>query len=273
VGLLVLALAGAAAAASTIRGVVKDVDGRTRVVVLEDGRQVTLDDRSVILVDNRPVQLATLKPGTTVMVVSETRTARSSTVPPARPRTGETVLITGTVAQVDSGTKTLVLQDGRQVKLDDRSQVFMDDRSVPLSTLKPGTRVVVTSEPLMVQESALPRAAVETVPVTGTVARIDSGAQTIVLSDGRVIETRPDTVVLVQDRPVELAAVKVGDLVVVRPVATAGNAVVIVRSEEAVPPGGSAVVRRAEAVANPGRVEPWPSNVPESEMMLEPQAP
>jgi hypothetical protein len=122
----------------------------------------------------------------------------------------------------------------------------------------------------MVQESALPRATVEPAPVTGTVTRIDSGARTIVLSHGRVIQMQPDTVLLVEDRPVEFAAVEVGDVVVVRPVA-AGDTVVLVRHEEA--PNGTAVVRRGEAAFDPARVDPWPSSVPESEMMMEPQAP
>lgn len=277
VGVLALALAGAAAAHSTMSGVVKDVDGGTRVIVLDDGRVVKLNNRSVVLVGNRPVPLSALKPGTTVMVVSETRTVRGSTLPPARPRAAvETALITGTVARVDSGTKTVVLQDGRQVKLDDGSLVLVDNRPVPLSTLQPGTMVVVTSEPWAVHESALPRVAVETAPVTGTVARVDSGTQTIWLSDGRAIQTGPDTVVIVQDRPVELAAVTEGDVVVVRyreqPVA-ADNTVVIVRYDEPIPAGDAVVVRRGEAAVRPGAHAPWPPNVPESEMMLEPQAP
>jgi hypothetical protein len=163
------------------------------------------------------------------------------------------------------------------VTLDDGTVILLD-RRVQLSALEPGTKVIVTKETKetpAVRESTLPparpRAAVE-VPIDGTVARVDSGTQTIVLSDGRTIQTGPDTVVIVYDRPVQLARVSPGDTIVVQyrePVAV--DDTVLVRYTE--PAGDTAVVRRGEAAANPGRVEPWPPGIPESEMMMEPQAP
>jgi ferric-dicitrate binding protein FerR (iron transport regulator) len=67
-GAFVLALAGAAAAHTTISGVVKDVNEGARIIVLKDGRVVQLDNQTVILVDNRPVQLAGVTTGKTVVV-------------------------------------------------------------------------------------------------------------------------------------------------------------------------------------------------------------
>jgi hypothetical protein len=65
---LVLSLAGAAAAHTTISGVVKDVNEGAHIIVLQDGRVVQLDNQTVILVDNRPVQLAGVTTGDTVVV-------------------------------------------------------------------------------------------------------------------------------------------------------------------------------------------------------------
>lgn len=82
--------------------------------------------------------------------------------------------------------------------------------------------------------------------ISGVVKDVDEGARIIVLQDGRVVQLDNQTVILVDNRPVQLAMVTTGDTV---------------------------VVRREEAAASPGRAEPWPDRVPESEIMLQPQAP
>lgn len=83
--------------------------------------------------------------------------------------------------------------------------------------------------------------------ISGVVKDVNVGARIIVLQDGRVVQLDNQTVILVDNRPVQLAMVTTGDTVV--------------------------VVREEDAAASPGRAEPRPDRVPESEIMLEPQAP
>lgn len=135
--------------------------------------------------------------------------------------------ISGTVKHVDDTGRIIELTDGRIVHLgydiavDDprTAAVLVDGRPVAVSEIRPGMYIVVPSEPMVVsapRASATAPATVVTEPtIQGTVVRVDPGTQTIVLSDGRIVQTSASTVVVVGDRTVDVATVQPGDTVVI----------------------------------------------------------
>lgn len=136
--------------------------------------------------------------------------------------------ISGTVKHVDDTGRIIELTDGRIVHLgydiavDDprTAAVLVDGRPVAVSEIRPGMYIVVpSSEPMVVsapRASATAPATVVTEPtIQGTVVRVDPGTQTIVLSDGRIVQTSASTVVVVGDRTVDVATVQPGDTVVI----------------------------------------------------------
>ena len=68
---LTLVAIGAASAEQVISGTVKQVDPRAGVILLDDGHQVAITNDTTVLSNERPVErLATLAPGTRVIVIA-----------------------------------------------------------------------------------------------------------------------------------------------------------------------------------------------------------
>jgi hypothetical protein len=81
VTLLVLA-AGAASAQEVVSGTVKQIDERTGVIVLDDGRQVQTTSRSVVLVERPVDRLAAIQPGSNVVVIQRAAPSASPRLAP-----------------------------------------------------------------------------------------------------------------------------------------------------------------------------------------------
>src|SRR2546425_3860103 len=79
--------------------------------------------------------------------------------------------------------------------------------------------------------------------VTGRVLRVDPGAQVIVLDDNRAYRLTPNTVVLIDDRPVALGGLQPGQTVVIR----SGEPLTVAPSDSPptvqAPPGSTIVVQ------------------------------
>jgi hypothetical protein len=68
---LTLVAIGTAGAEQVITGTVKQVDPRTGVILLEDGRRVLITNGATVFSNDRPVErLAVLAPGSSVVVIA-----------------------------------------------------------------------------------------------------------------------------------------------------------------------------------------------------------
>ncbi len=156
--------------------------------------------------------------------------------------------VTGTVVRVDEPNRVIVLDDARMIRVSEDGTVLVEDRPVPLSGIRPGTRVVIVSgQPVVFRDGryvaatepvepsaavavvAPPPVAAAPVPilvtegrVSGRVSRIDAPAGLLVFDDGRTVLLGPQNVIMANGRPVGLAAVQPRMSVTV----TAGNPVV-----------------------------------------------
>jgi Cu/Ag efflux protein CusF len=87
-----------------------------------------------------------------------------------------TIDATGTVASVDPASGTITLSDGRVIHTNDRTAVY---QPTTMQTLRPGDRVLV--------RGATPATARAPEMRLGTVARVDTTAQQLLLTDGTVV--------------------------------------------------------------------------------------
>jgi Cu/Ag efflux protein CusF len=87
-----------------------------------------------------------------------------------------TIDATGTVASVDPASGTITLSDGRVLHTNDRTAVY---QPTTMQTLRPGDRVLV--------RGATPATARAPEMRLGTVARVDTTAQQLLLTDGTVV--------------------------------------------------------------------------------------
>jgi hypothetical protein len=147
--------------------------------------------------------------------------------------------ISGVVVRVDQPARVIVLEEGRMFRLTGDNVVFVDNQPVMLDTLQPGSPVVIRSaEPVMLQDgvyvvvaepapvvsepTALPRSTVVTTTprvitqpkVSGVVSRVDAAQGIVVFEDGRIVQTGPKTIAIVDGRPVELVTIVPGTRVV-----------------------------------------------------------
>lgn len=183
-------------------------------VALRDGRYVVMSDAGA----RAATGVAPIGPNTTV--VPPPPPATVAVAPPATSvvTSREVVIpsfeVSGHVGRVDPTGRVIVLNDGRKVHVTEDTQVLINGTQLsPLSTLHPGTHVVIRSmRPFAGQQSG------EWVPMRevarGTIVRTDQPG-VIVLSDGRTIRTTPDTVVLIDNRPATLTTVQPGARVVI----------------------------------------------------------
>lgn len=216
---LLLGSAGAVAAAPVeIQGIVSHVDPGVGVIYFTDGRVVYLDRHDRVLVNDRDVVLESVRPGTRMVVVTEsTTTTRTTTQPGAGSRV--TVLpahppadVSGTVARVDPQTGVIVFTDGRAVKLTSQTVLL---QPVDATAIRPGRTLVVRNA----QPVAFEGPTVQHPPVghrwTGVVSRVDDATGRLYLSDGTVVRVTPRTTVRDRDQVVLLSTLRPGDEIVV----------------------------------------------------------
>ncbi len=231
---VLLVVAGSAAAQQEgISGSVLRVDPSAHVIVLEDGRMLQTGPQTVIVTGGQPTAFDTLQAGTPVTVYSAqpvmfrdgqyapltvtTPTVTSSaypstsTVQPLPPTFYEA---SGTLAQADATSHRLRFADGRTIGLTKDTQVIANGQpAMIVSTLKPGTPIVVRSVTPFSGADKVSRSQ-EAAIASGTVVRVDQG-NTVVFSDGRVVRTTPDNVIVVDNQPVALSSVQPGNQVVI----------------------------------------------------------
>jgi hypothetical protein len=259
--LLLLAVT-AVSAQQVVSGTVVRIDQPASVVVLDNGLMYRATPQTVFLVNNQPTTFATIQPGTPIVVqygqpvmvrdgryVVVTQPAPASPVVVA-PQPAVTVLPSGLyetsgvvrwVGASEPGRASITLDDGRHIWIDENTQVLANGAPVMVSTLRPGTFVVVRSSKPLAFRSApsyatAPAPVVVTQPtatvVSGTVVRIDQ-PNTIVLSDGRVVPATAQTVVMVDNRAVPFTTLQPGTPVVIYP----GGTSVITSDPNAFPRG------------------------------------
>ena len=257
--LVLLAVTGATA--QVVTGTVVRIDPPAQVVFLDNGQMYRATSQTVFLVNNQPTNFAAIQPGMPIVVqqaqpvmyrdgqyvvVSQPAPAAVAAVP-----SSATYEVSGVVRYVHSpepGRSSLIFENGRQVWIDENTQVYVNGAPALLTTLRPGTFVVVrSSKPFAFRNNtyyvAMPATtapgAVVTTPgtaiaappaiaptpvvmppvpnvVTGTVARLNQ-PNIIVLSDGRMIPATSQTVVMVGNRAVPLTTLQPGTRVVIYP--------------------------------------------------------
>jgi hypothetical protein len=198
-------------------------------VALRDGRYVLLSDtgaRSAVVPPPPP-------PPTTAVVPAPSSTTIVTTPAPAvtTSRVSPLYEASGTVVQANEVERSIKLSDGRRVHLTDDTQVLLNGtQPVPLSTLKPGSYVVIRSL------TPFAGSRTEVVPMReiarGKVVRVDQPG-VLVLSNGQTIQTTPSTVVYVNNQPIALSTIQPGVPVIVY---QDGSTVTIISNEPAASP-------------------------------------
>jgi hypothetical protein len=197
-------------------------------VTIYSAQPVTLRDGRYVLLSETGVRAAT--PGTVVVTPPVTAVVPAPPPPPSgvivtSPSTTTVVTpgtavatvpafeVSGTVFRADEMGRVIHLTDGRKVHVTEETQVLLNGvQPVQLSTLKPGSHVVVRSVRPFAGSHGM------WVPMTevarGSVVRVDQPG-VVVLSDGRVIQTTPETVVYVDRRPVAVSTIQPGTRIII----------------------------------------------------------
>jgi hypothetical protein len=218
-GALVLLALTTASAQQSATGRVARVDQPAGVVVLDNGQMYQATPNTVFLVNNQPVNWATLAPGTPVVVQNGQlvmyRDGRSVVVTDSHEISG----VVRWVRFSEPGRSSLTLDDGRHIWIDERTEVTAGGSPVMMSTLRPGTFVIIrSSQPLAARQNAsmtyIP--VTSSAPVVGTVSRLDQ-PNVIVLTDGRVIPVNANTLVIVDSQSVPVAMLRPGTPVTIYP--------------------------------------------------------
>jgi hypothetical protein len=136
-------------AQQVVTGTVLRVDQPARVIVLDNGQMYQMTPESVVLVNGQPMAIATVAPGTPVVLQS---------APGVVYRDGRYVVMTQAVANLRGQRRGALRGDAdrartrvadargrRDVWIDENTQVLANGSPVMLSTLKPATFVVVRS--------------------------------------------------------------------------------------------------------------------------------
>ena len=221
-GALVLLAVTSVSAQQFVTGRVARVDQPAGVVVLDNGQMYHAASNTVFLVNNQPVNWATLAPGTTVVVQNgqqvmypDRRYVVVADQPAAWPNSPYE--ISGVARWVN--VSSLTLDDGRHIWIDERTEVRAGGSPVMLSTLRPGTFVIIRSARPMALRKTAPVADVPfaaPASVVGTVSRFEQ-PNFIVLTDGRVIPANANTLVIVNNQIVPVAMLQPGTPVTIYP--------------------------------------------------------
>ena len=235
---LVLLAVTTVSAQQVITGTVVRIDQPAGVVVLDNGQMYRATPQTVFLVNSQPMTFGTIQPGTPVIVQYAEpvayREGRYVVMSPQVAASSGVFEVSGVVRWVgahEPGRASLTLDDGRHIWIDANTQVLANGAPVMVSTLRPGTFVVIRStKPLAFRNNTYyvpastavvaPGTTIVTQPapavVTGTVVRLDQ-PNTIILSDGRMIPATAQTVVMVDNRAVPFTTLRPGYQVVIYP--------------------------------------------------------
>lgn len=176
-----------------------DVKAESGIVTLS-GTVDSADKRS------RAVQIARAVGGVksvvdNIHVAGTTPTDRTSTSSSG----SATIDATGTVASIDAASGTITLSDGRVLRAGERTAVY---QSSTVQALKPGDRVLLRgATPVTVRAPEVRM---------GTVARVDTTRQQLVLTDGSVVHVGAATNVHRGAEPLTLAQIEPGAEVVIQ---------------------------------------------------------
>lgn len=215
VSLVLLGMAGVGfAQVSEIKGTVRRVDVPTGMIYFTDGRTMKLDPGARLYVGNREVRLADIEPGW-ILMTSGPSVAPGTVViqpaPPSRAVTPTAVDATGIVANVDTRTGTITLQDGRVVRATSGTTVW---QPVTIGSVMPGASVFVrNAEPLDFRPGTAPAASRPF--QMGTVASVDPSRSRVVLSDGTVVQLRPGAHATFNGQPLAMTELRPGDEIIV----------------------------------------------------------
>jgi Cu/Ag efflux protein CusF len=116
-----------------------------------------------------------------------------------------TIDATGTVASVDPASGTITLSDGRVLHTNDRTAVY---QPTTMQTLRPGDRVLV--------RGATPATARAPEMRLGTVARVDTTAQQLLLTDGTVVRVPSSAAIHRGSERLTLGQIETGAEIVVQ---------------------------------------------------------
>ncbi len=172
-------------------GRISRVDVGQHVVVLDDGRMYRMAPGTEILVNGQPVALQTVQPGTTVVVRSGE---------PVVYQNGQYVVMPRPIA---SSPAPIVVAP---------SPIVVNPPAASVATA-PGTTTVVT--PGSTVTTIITTTPTYLTDAAGTVARYDTTHNVLVLSDGRMVQLTPSSVVMVNGQPVAVSAVYPGEYVTV----------------------------------------------------------
>lgn len=150
--------------------------------------------------------------------------------------------VKGTVQRVDVPTGTIYLTDGRTVRLESGTTLW---QPVAIGSVVPGAAVLIrNAEPLDFRPGPAPGASR---PLQmGTVASVDPRTSRVVLSDGTIVELRPDAQATFNGRPLALADLRPGDEIIVG--LPAGSSVAVTDQEVSVLPRLALGVIEAESI-------------------------
>jgi hypothetical protein len=210
-----LVLGVTAVSAQDISGTIVRIDAPAHVVILDDGRMWRMTSTSVLLVDNRPVEITTLRPGSRVVLRSWE---------PVAFRDGQYVV----VAQPSAVSPA--------------PSVAAPAPGAPAPSTTQQTTVTTTTTTTTPPAAALTSG-------EGTVARIDFPAGVIAFTDGRLVQTTPKSVILVNGRPLPFNALQPGRSVVVKdfnPVVSRDGRYVLLNTGYRDPDTGSALTWDSE---------------------------
>lgn len=241
---LVLMAVTGAAAQQILTGTVVRIDQPANVVILDNGQMYRATSQTVFLVNDQPTNFAAIQPGTRVFFHSAQPVfyregqyvVMAQPAPVVAVPSSGVYEVSGIVRYVgasEPGRSSLTLDDGRHVWIDETTQVLANGAPVMISTLRPGTFVVIRSTKPLASRSTTYTTSVVTAPtpvvvapttvitspphvVTGTITRFDQ-PNLIVLSDGRVVPASTQTVVVVDNRAVPVTTLQPGTHVVIYP--------------------------------------------------------
>jgi hypothetical protein len=132
--------------------------------------------------------------------------------------------ITGTVARIDPGSSVIILSDGRMYQTSAGTIILVNEQPATFTTLEPGTQIVLreatpviyredryvvvtespSASPAMTETVAVvppppPVAVYEEPAIAGQVIRAYTPDRTLYFGDGRKVEVRPDSTLLVNN--------------------------------------------------------------------------
>jgi hypothetical protein len=135
-------------AQQVVTGTAVRIDQPAGVVILDNGQMYQTTPQTVILVNSQPTTIGAIAPGTPVVLQSaQTVAYRDGRYVVVAPPAHTPYEVSGLVRWVtfEPGRTSLTLDSGRLVWIDEDTQVLANGVPAMMSTLRPGTFVVIRS--------------------------------------------------------------------------------------------------------------------------------